>query len=445
MNQKMVISVGIDLARTAKHKAVIGAAAYSEVRTPKKAYSFPHSLEGFTSVKDYVLKVTKKDSLDGVGVLMEPTGEVWRDVAQFFHLQGASVFYVRNDAVSALRKAQHRFAKTDRIDAKVLAGIPWSLPYRMIPYAPMQERIRVLRDLSNHRATLVKEISRWKNRFKALMESSWKILLVSLPNELVFSQSMRAFWKRYPHPAYVVRSGRKRFHNWCEKNLHKRVIENLEEKIFNAALEGMALWETLGRTRQKRETQAYRMKDVMMVIVTLEKQLEIVEKRINKAQKDVRECLVMRGIPGVGEVTSVTIASFIMPGRRFPSVREFASYTGFVSRVNSSGEHEIKGKRITKCGNRRIKRDLALAADTAMRLDPQLAEFAVNLLIRGKHYNKVRVAVGRKIAIRAYSLLKRIESGEENVYYQYRDLDGRIITKKEAQKIAGDIWQSYKS
>jgi len=124
-------------------------------------------------------------------------------------------------------------------------------------------------------------------------------------------------------------------------------------------------------------------------------------------------------------------------------VKKFSAYTGFVSRKSSSGQKDTKGLPITKAGNHILKRHLALAADVAMRQDPELAAFAIRLLSAGKHYNQVRVAVGRKVGVRAYSLLKRHANGQLAVY-QWRDLDGNTISQQEAKALAATLWAQYK-
>jgi hypothetical protein len=54
------------------------------------------------------------------------------------------------------------------------------------------------------------------------------------------------------------------------------------------------------------------------------------------------------------------------------------------------------------------------------------------------------VAVGRKLIVRAYSLLKRYEKGEIDVHYEFHDLEGNIITKKQASDLAHELWAKYR-
>ena len=80
-----------------------------------------------------------------------------------------------------------------------------------------------------------------------------------------------------------------------------------------------------------------------------------------------------------------------------------------------------------------------------MRNDPELAAFAIRLLQRGKHYNQVRVAVGRKIAVRAYSLLKRFAKGEPDVHYIWRNPERETILIKEAKQLTKKLWDEHES
>lgn len=435
--------VGIDLARKAQSKAVIASNPFNPAFTPKRAFAFSHDAEGFQALKDHILKIVGKDSLKDVAINMEPTGP-WRDVSSFFQNEGASVFFTRTDVVSGIRKARNRFAKTDRIDSATLAGMPWSLPERMIPFSHREERLEVLSQYASQRFQIVKDVTRWKNRLLARLELVWKPLLVSLEDEVVFTQSMRAFWKRFPNPADMIQLGAKRFSSWFENHMHGALAPQMKEILWNAGLKADSLWNLLRKGAGERETISWMIARDLDTIAFLEKQQETVEKKIEEAREKVPECNLVDEIPGVGPVVSVNLASVLAPVSRFSNARKCAAYTGLVCRKKSSGEREILGLRITKAGNRRIKRDLALAADVAMHHDPQLAAFAIRLLKAGKHYNKVRVAVGRKIAIRAFSLLKRYENGEKNVHYVFRDLKGKPISQEKAKTLAQTLWLKYR-
>lgn len=437
--------VGIDLAREAKHEAII----YSQPQVGKgekcKVFSFTHDVDGFNALSEHIFDVTGQNSLENVIVNMEPTSGVWRDVCKFFYQNKASVYYTRNDVVAELRKAHNRYVKTDAVDASVLSQIPWSLPQRLIPYIPREARIMKLRKLSDHRQRVVEETTRWKNRFRALLENFWKEFLVQIGLAACFSKSMMSFWEKYPYPEKLIKVGWKRFSKWYDKNMHGLSKDSLKEKIWNASETSVFLWDMLEKGQEEEELYGSILLLYTDILRKLKKELDSIDDLIKDARKEVPECDVVQAIPGVGSIVSVTIISTFMPLSRFSNTGKIAAYTGLVSRKKSSGKREQSGLRITKSGNRRLKRDLVLASDVTMHWDPQLADFATRLLKAGKHYNKVRVAVARKIAIRAYSLLKKYLGGDKDFVYEYRNLQGEIIDKKEARFLSQAIWSEYKS
>ena len=69
----------------------------------------------------------------------------------------------------------------------------------------------------------------------------------------------------------------------------------------------------------------------------------------------------LRCFRGIDTITAMTIVTELYAIERFPSARQLMSYLGLVPSEDSSGETERKG-RITKTGNRRVRRVLVEAA-----------------------------------------------------------------------------------
>ncbi len=437
------VCVGIDLSRRSKHKGVIKRSSSESQPGRKGVFSFSHDMDGFRRLREHILKSTGVRSLEGVSINVEPTSGVWEPVLAIFSKWGAEVYFTRADVVSAIRRAQSKFTKSDRIDAHTLSGMPWSMPERMVRYVSVEPRIRKLRELTAQRQRIVEEVVRWKNRLIAKLEPLWQPLLVMLKKEQRFSRLLRAFFKKFPVPSALMTYGRKRFDSWFDKHAHLNTEPELRDLLWEGAEKSAEIENELKELYPDKEFFAMLYAQHLRIIETLEQELQYIEQEIDKAREDVPECDVVQQIPGIGKVIAPSITALLMPVERFSNAKKCGNYTGFTSRQKSSSGRETLGLRITKAGNPRLKRDLALAGDVAMRIDPQLALFALRLLERGKHYNKVRVAVGRKCAIRAYSLLKRIARGEQNVTYVFRDLQGNAISREQARSIAQTIWAVY--
>lgn len=440
--------VGIDLARRAKHKAVVVRENGGRRVTHRRPFSFAQDRDGFFALRDFILKQTGAASLGEVAVNMEPTSGVWEALAAFLRAQGAEVFFTRTDVVAQLRKVHSKFAKTDRIDAHTLADMAWSFPQRLVPTTETPARVRRLRDLAAERQRLVEEVTRWKERMVAKLEPVWTPLLVLLEKEQRFCQLARVFFRRFIDPRKVVRLGRETFLAWCRKNAHGNTSPQLFETFWTGAVKSAQLRDMLddGETLPLDwDTLQQLVALDLRLLATFEKEIDTLDARIKTARDDVPETDVVQQVPGFGDVLAVSVTAQLMPVARFSGTKKCSAYTGFTSRRKSSADHDIEGLKITKTGNRRLKRALALAADVAIHQDAELAAFALRLLRAGKHYNKMRVAVGRKLALRAYSLLKRYGAGQTDVAYVWRDPQGRPITKRRAKALAQKLWTDYRA
>jgi hypothetical protein len=119
--------------------------------------------------------------------------------------------------------------------------------------------------------------------------------------------------------------------------------------------------------------------------------------------------------------------------RNFKNASALRAYTGLVPREDSSGDAMRRG-RVSKAGPNLLRWALYLAADTARKHDPQLADLYRRLMVeRGRHHNQALCAVATHLADRIYALLR------ENRPYQARALDGTPIDAAEAKRIAASL------
>ena len=119
-------------------------------------------------------------------------------------------------------------------------------------------------------------------------------------------------------------------------------------------------------------------------------------------------------IPGVGPITASLIAATVADIGAFESARAFAAWLGLVPRQHSTGGKTRLG-RITKAGNREIRRSLVLGA-TSMIYRAGAWNSAVGIWVRGvlerRPARLVTVALANKMARIAWAVMTRKE-----VYY----------------------------
>lgn len=145
-------------------------------------------------------------------------------------------------------------------------------------------------------------------------------------------------------------------------------------------------------------------------IVFLDKQeKEIKDELTLLAKKDVqvsRFIETLTSIPGVGLLTAVTVLAETNGFELVRNKRQLTSYAGLDVREKQSGT-SIKGKpRISKRGNRYLRKAMHLPALAAIRLDEHFKGIFVRLVSRHGIKMKAVVAVQRKLLELMYTLYK---------------------------------------
>ena len=116
-------------------------------------------------------------------------------------------------------------------------------------------------------------------------------------------------------------------------------------------------------------------------------------------------------IPGIGPITSSLIAAPVADIGVFPSARHFAAWLGLVPRQHSTGGKTRLG-RITKAGNREIRRLLVLGATSMVRRaagwNSAAGAWAREVLER-RPVRLVTVALANKMARIAWAVMTRKE------------------------------------
>jgi transposase len=157
------------------------------------------------------------------------------------------------------------------------------------------------------------------------------------------------------------------------------------------------------------------------------------EHRVAALYAEIHPSDALRTIPGIGRHLAPVLIGVLHTSERFRSERHIRGFCGLFPNRSDSGGAEKPGQKISQSGNDRIKRALILAADTARRIDPELAEVYWRLMAtKGHHHKQALCAVANRLVNRIFRVLR---TGEP---YGLRDLDGRPVEVAEAKMIIAE-------
>ena len=139
------------------------------------------------------------------------------------------------------------------------------------------------------------------------------------------------------------------------------------------------------------------------------KQLEEVEKEMKVLINDTpdlkRRIKHLESIPGISFVSAAIVVGETLGFTGFTNAKQLTSYAGFDVVLKESGAY--KGKtRISKKGNKNIRRVLYMPAMTAVRCNPTLKKFYERVKPTKAKPMIALVAVERKLLVLMYSLWK---------------------------------------
>ena len=122
-----------------------------------------------------------------------------------------------------------------------------------------------------------------------------------------------------------------------------------------------------------------------------------------QSQHDQRICR-LRTHPGIGLLTALCVVHSLEPVNRFRNTRKVAAYAGFDPLERSSADKK-RFLGISKAGSRILRYLVIEAAHIAIRKDDDLKRFYKRLSDR-RGRPQAKAAVGRKLLIRAYIMLR---------------------------------------
>lgn len=129
-------------------------------------------------------------------------------------------------------------------------------------------------------------------------------------------------------------------------------------------------------------------------IKAIEQEIECLIDKNDDLRGDIE---LLRSIPGVGQVSSVTVKGEIGDITRFSGVKGLVSFVGVAPREYTSGTSVHRHPGIGRRGNVRMRAHLYMASLVASQVNPIIREFYNRLLKKGKSKKLALIACVRKL------------------------------------------------
>jgi transposase len=420
--------IGLDLAITGSHKAVVMDQAGKYVTPVFALHTWPDELAA-------MLKRAREGAADDepVAVVMEPTGLAWLPVAVYLLLHQVTVYLVNSQQVADLRRYYKKHAKSDRIDARVLAKLLIVSPEKLHPLSLASADVLSLQRGCKQVDWVITQVTALQNQIVAMDNALW---LGGWKDVLGESFSPAARWCRdhYYDPNTVLTAQAQRIHQeWRASGIDPtdpgewaKPLVALAEKVI--AIYGcpsphvdFAAFQAEVRLKQRWLAQ----------FETDRKALRL--KVVRPLYRQLHPERHLESLKGVGQDSAAVFFSFVGDPQRFAHGRAFRGWSGLVPRSAQSAESESKGLKISQAGPDLLKKYAFLDADVARRYDPQLAKIYYDqMVLYGKHHTQAVCAVATHLLDRILVVL------QENRPYQLRDVDGTPVTPEQARRIIAD-------
>ena len=292
----------------------------------KGSRTFKNTLAGFTAFLNWIEKRCITDL--EIRITLEATGVYHENLVHFLDDNNYYVSVILANQSKAYATSLNLKTKTDKIDAKMLGqmGVERDLP----KWRPVSSKMRLLKQLTRDRVTLVNEKTALSNKLHALNASF---------------------------------------------EPHKKVIKRLNQRLKLV-------------NQQIKEVE----KEIEQTIQTD----KVLKEKVDNITK----------VKGLGIVTVATIIAETNGFVLFTSRGQLMSYAGYDVVEKESGS-SVKGvTRISKKGNKHIRRALHFPALTIVKHEAHFKQIFERILDKSGIKMKGYVAVQRKILILIYTLFK---------------------------------------
>jgi transposase len=423
--------IGLDLALTTAHKALV-------MDDRGQALTVVLSVNTSAVALEELFRRAREGTAEDepLAVVMEPTGMAWFPVAVFCQRRGVKVYLVNSQQVADLRRYYRKHAKSDRIDARVLAKLPIVSPEKLHPLQLISATQLACQRGCKELDRLIDLSTAIHNRLRAIDRFAWPGLeKVLLDNA---APIIRWFRENWYDPCQVLALGAAGLQQEWEKSGIKstempELADDWASELVQLAQEVLSLYGSEAEYLDYAYLQAEVTREQALLAMLEAEHRRLQLKTVRPLYRQLHPRRNLESLHGVGQDGAAVYFSFVGNPERFPDHASFRGWSGMIPRSSQSGASEAKGMHISQAGPDLVKKFSFMGAEAARQWDPQIAAIYFNQIVHhGKHHTQALCACATHLLDRIWTILK------EDRPYELRDVDGTPVTVRQARQIIAE-------
>ena len=345
---------------------------------------------------------------------LEATGIYWLTLHAWLQQWGtpAAAIRVLNPLQTrAFRNANLRGVKTDRVDAITIARLLRWEGARLATHTVPEERQAAAREISRLRTEMIELRARQLTKLGTLLEPLFPEFAAAFSD--LGSPSALAVLARWPSPAALAQARASEVTRVLQAASRGHLGATTARALRERAAHSVGIADTYGATAIAVQTLVAHLEHLRTQITTLGERLDALQADNAPART------LLASIPGFGRETVRTWLAELPPMDAYAAhAREQARLTKkpkhgadkLVAAVGLDAQVKQSGRwagqvRMSKRGNRYVRRAIMLAAQTAARTDAQCRAIYAAQRAKGKHHTVAVSHVAHQLLHIAYSVL----------------------------------------
>jgi transposase len=367
-----------------------------------KRFKFDMDIYHFNKLLEELNGFNKKSIIIG----MESSGVYHMNLYSFLRENSFNVSLINPLIISSFIKLSLRKSKTDRKDAKEIAKYLLMVDEN-INYFESNE----IKYLVRERERISKEIGKIKNDIE-------KIIIVTFPEIIkfynIYNKTLLNLIKDYPSSNRIRDVSYEEIEEILNKNRRGRKSKISSKRIVELAKSSIGT-----HSEVKERILSFKISHLLFLMDKEKEIEEIIRRNIDWVMR--RNIEIVTSIKGIGEVSAIHLLSEICDINRFNSYKKLIAYSGFDPTIYQSGNFEGRS-RISKRGNRHIRRILWIIANSVIRYNEVFKSYFIKKIDNGIPYKKAVISVYHKLIRVIYSLIKSGSYFDPNFHLVHNSL-----------------------